>query len=302
MVAPPGGGSPAKPGEGRGRDAHRGRAPSLLLALLLLVAACGDSEPAAPVDSLDIQGHRGARGLRPENTLPSFAAALDAGVTTLELDLQFAADESLIVWHDPVLGRANCEVEAEVRIATSTVGDITSVRCDRNPDRGRFPDQVAVAGDYSVLELGTLFDFVDTFGATDVRFNVETKRQPADPLGPFEQAIVDLVRERDLIERVTVQSFDHRSLWTVHEIEPAIELAALTRRGDVPDFADLAARGAAVWSPDYRTVSTGTLAAAHDAGLRVIPWTVNDPADMRRLIALGVDGLITDRPDLAVDL
>ncbi len=117
--------------------------------------------------------------------------------------------------------------------------------------------------------------------------------------GTFELAVIEAVTTAGVINRVTIQSFDHRSLWAVHAVRPAIPLAALTSRGDIPDFAELESLGAAVWSPDYRSVSSSTLQQAHDAGLLVIPWTVNDPADMADLLDLGVDGIITDRPDLA---
>ena len=280
-----------------------GAGAGILLALALLAPACGDTGSTATVapraEDLDVQGHRGARGLRPENTLPSFQAALDAGVTTLEMDLQFTGDGEVVVWHDPGADSSKCNVTGSITIGTAALADLQGVVCDRNPDPGRFPDQTAPEGDYTIATLGQV---LDAFAGSGVQFNIETKRQPPDPVGPFERAVVEIVQARDLVDRVTVQSFDHRSLWAVRELEPGIALAALTRRGDVPDFADLAARGAAIWSPDYRTVSQGTLSAAHDAGLRVIPWTINDPADMRRLVDLGVDGLITDRPDLAAEL
>ena len=170
-----------------------------------------------------------------------------------------------------------------------------------------------------------LFDFVDAYAdspdkteaqrtnAAAVRFNIETKRDPRDPTtigdgfdgaqpGPFERGVVKLVEARGLVDRVTVQSFDHRSLWAVHALNPDIGLAALTARRtrvDAADFADWATRGAAVWSPDYRALTPTLLTAAHEAGLRVIPWTVNEVDEMERLVEMGVDGIITDRPDLA---
>lgn len=292
---------------------------------------------------LDIQGHRGARGLQPENTLPAFETALDLGVTTLELDLHFTADGQIVVWHDPIVHPDKCRLdsdaslsgpdlgeanETDIRIAGFSRADLMAYRCDKNPDENRFPNQLptptAIAGDsYQIVTLDQLFDFVAEYAtsdlktpeqkaaATNVRFNVETKRDPDRPEtindgfdgtspGPFELALLALIEDHGLSNRVVVQSFDHRSLRAIRSQDPAIRLAALTSR-NVPfgaDFADFAD----IWSPDYRSLSASSLEAAHAAGLQVIPWTVNEPADMTRLIDLGVDGLISDRPDLLVAL
>ena len=145
--------------------------------------------------------------------------------------------------------------------------------------------------------------------ARTVRFNIETKRVPGDPAtigdgfdgenpGPFELAVLAVLDDFGLADRTTIQSFDHRSLRAVRTVNQTVGLAALTSRNQ--DFpADMAGWGATVWSPDYRAVTAARVSAAHDEGILVVPWTVNDPEDMQKLIALGVDGLITDRPDLA---
>lgn len=331
------------------------------IAALLLVGACGGTEPLSTTFvtatsavategvgiTLDVQGHRGARGLRPENTLPAFEAALDLGVSTLELDLHFTADGEVVVWHDPSIDAAKCGLRpgapAEVApnpddpgtpaedlmISRLTLEQLGFYRCDRNPDPTRFPNQQpipgAVAGDgYAIPSLAALFGFVEEYrdhpaksatqraAAAGVKFNVETKRDPGRPdtigdgfdgstAGGFELGILALVERFGLKDRVVVQSFDHRSLWAIHEADPGIRLAALTTRG-APDPDELASRGAAIWSPNFASLTAGSLAAAHQAGLRVIPWTVNDPDDMRRLLEWGVDGLITDRPDVLLEL
>ena len=289
----------------------------------------------------DVQGHRGARGLQPENTLPAFETALDLGVSTLELDLHLTTDGEVVIWHDEVIPREKCglstmaasplppdpddrAVSADARyLSRLTFADLQRYRCDRNPDPGRFPDQRAapttLAGDnYQIVRLADLFTFVERYANSDakgaaqranaaaVNFNIETKRKPDDPAaigddfdgvnpGRFEQAIARIVGAAGLTDRVIVQSFDHRSLWAMRALLPDVRLAALTTgSAALPDFVD---RGAAIWSPNYTTLTAAQLDEAHALGLAVIPWTVNDAADMQRLIALGVDGLITDRPD-----
>jgi len=322
--------------------------------LLLLLVACGGVETmptpfpdAATIlpDGFDVQGHRGARGLKPENSYPAFETALDLGVTTLELDLHFTADNTVVIWHDPVIEADKCGLDGEtavtapdpdslikqgakLMISNLTFAQLQAYRCDRNPDPDRFPDQnnapTALAGDdYGLISLAELFDFVDAYSQSDsksaaqwenarrVQFNMETKREPDRPQnindgfdglnpGPFELAILALVSERGLIERVILQSFDHRSLWAVRAVNTDIRLAALTM--GAPQTAEYAANGATIWSPNFNDVTLERLIEAHALGLQVIPWTVNNADDGRRLINMGVDGLISDRPDLLLEL
>lgn len=326
-----------------------GRLVCVFAAMLLAVGACAG--PDAPLEAgqddvpetLDVQGHRGARGLRPENTLAAFEIALDLGVTTLELDLHFSADGVPVVWHDPAVDPSKCRLAdgapadvpdpdtadpAELGVRRLTIEQLGWYVCDRNPDPDRFPDQVAVPGQlpgagFRIVPLAELFAFVDAYGvselksepqrqaASQVLFNVETKRVPADPetiddgfdgstAGPFELAILADVAAAGLDERVIVQSFDHRSLRAVAATGATVRLAPLTR-DRVNDPAAYVEWGADIWSPSASTLTAELLASAQAAGLAVVPWTVNDPADMAALIDMGVDGIITDRPDLLVE-
>ena len=296
------------------------------------------SQPSA---NFDVEGHRGARGLKPENTLPAFETALDLGVTTLELDMHYTADGVVVVWHDPAIDKSKCgldpaaTVEAPdpdslikwgeaLLISQLSLEQLKAYRCDRNPEPERFPDQdnspTTLAGDnYQIITLAELFDFVDQYSQSDqkseaqranarrVQFNIETKRVPDRPKtindgfdgqnpGPFELSVMELVTERGLTDRVIIQSFDHRSLWAVCSLNEDIRLAALTSGLPVA-INQYASNGAAIWSPNYNTLTPNLIAEAHEAGLEVIPWTVNEKADMSQLIEWGVDGIISDRPD-----
>lgn len=355
---------------GGSRIRRPARVLAVALTLVLVGAGCagaGDDEgpplatlPSSPAEtvstvpatvgneaataSLDLQGHRGARGLRPENTLPSFEAALDLGVTTLEMDLHLSSDDAVIVWHDAVIDPSKCRVDPDVAtdppdpddpglstdelmIRNLTAVEIRSYRCDRNPDPDRFPEQSATAeelagDDYHIPTLEEVLRFVDEYSASDLKsaeqranaavvgFNIETKRRADQPEtigdgfdgenpGPFEHAVLAAVQQAGVADRTTIQSFDHRSLWAIRSLDGTVRLAALTLPGHIPDVAELADGGAAVWSPDFRSATRDAIDAAHGAGLAVIAWTVNDPDDMQALIDLGVDGIITDRPDLA---
>lgn len=309
------------------------------IAVASFAAACSAACAAAPAVSepapdaelgLDVQGHRGVRGLRPENTLPAFELALDLEVTTLELDVHLTADDVVVVWHDPTVSSKKCSgagPDDAPAIRALSRAQLSAFRCDRNPSPERFPQQRALAaplaGDaYHIPTLLELFDLVDAYtrapgksesqrrNAERVIFNIETKRVPDHPeyigdafdgvsAGILETRLLDIVRAQGLLDRFVLQSFDHRSLWAARRLEPRLSLAALTDRdADIESYAD---KGASIWSPNHEILSPALLSRAETAGLDVIPWTVNDRRAMRRLIDWGVDGIITDRPDALID-
>jgi glycerophosphoryl diester phosphodiesterase len=292
---------------------------------------------AAPASAFDIEGHRGTRGHRPENTLPAFKEALAIGVTTLELDVGLTKDGVLVVHHDPTLNPDTTR-DPEGRFFDRRGPPLRSLRFEelRNYDVGRlkpgtsyaatFREQQAVDGT-RIPSLAELFAVVRDMKADHVRFNIETKLTPhapeetADP-ETFASVLVDAIRVAGLEQRVAVQSFDWRTLATMRRIAPDIPRVCLTvesprfdtiERGklgfspwtaglDVDDFGGsvprlVAAAGCAVWSPAFRNLTAESLKESKELGLKVIPWTVNDKADMERLIDLSVDGLISDYPD-----
>ena len=292
---------------------------------------------AAPANAFDLQGHRGARGLAPENTLAAFETALGIGVTTLELDLAMTKDNVLVVSHDRTLNPDHTRgpdgqfLEREgPAIRSLTLAEVQRYDVGRlkpgSAYAASFPEQRAVDG-ARIPALAELFDLARRSGAGHVRFNIETKITPTSgaetpDAETFAAAFAKAVREAGLTARVSIQSFDWRTLAALKRIAPEIERVCLTaealnfdtiRRGepgpspwlgglDIDDFAGsaprlVAAAGCATWSPLYRNAKPEDVAAAKVLGLKVIPWTVNERADMARLIALGVDGLITDYPD-----
>ena len=295
------------------------------LAVLLAFACCGNAA------AFDLQGHRGARGMAPENTLAAFRQALATGVTTLELDVGITRDGHLVVMHDQRLNPDLARDGSGDWVATPgpALNSLTLAELQRH-DVGRlrpgtryaqtFADQQPVDGE-RVPTLDALFEMVRAMGHAQVRFNIETKISPLAPeLAPepeaFAHALIDVVRRHRMDERVTVQSFDWRTLRAVQRLAPALPLAALTARlpsidnlsdvrwtaglrlqdhgGSVPRLVQTL--GARTWSPFHGELTEALLAEAHALGLKVIPWTVNDPAQIDRLIAWGVDGLISDHP------
>jgi glycerophosphoryl diester phosphodiesterase len=318
----------------RSRGSH-GAPPASALAALVFAIWAAFAPASAQV--VDLQGHRGARGLAPENTLTAFARALAIGVTTLELDLGVTADGVPVASHDrrlsPVLtrdrsGRWIAEPGPLIRtlrraeLAAYEVGRIDP--SSRYADR--FPAQQAVDGE-RIPTLGEVIALTAGAGADRVRLNVEIKIHPEHPeetLGPeaFAAAVLGELRARGALERATIQSFDWRALASARRIEPGVRTAYLTasqrwldnlRRGspgpspwtagiDVDDHGGsapraVAAAGGDVWSPYYRELDAASLAEARRLGLEVVVWTVNDGADMVHMLELGVDGIITDYPD-----
>jgi len=314
------------------------------LAAWALALACGcASGPAAMAEAkdasgFDLQAHRGGRGLRPENTLAAFANALGLGVTTLELDCGVTKDGVVVISHDRLLNPAHTRDAAGKFLAAAgpAIVDLTYEEL-RQYDVGRlkpgsdyaagFPEQIPVDGE-RIPRLADVFALVERSGNHEVRFNIETKLDPAHPeqtVSPlaFVRALVAVVRDSGMASRTAIQSFDWRTLRLLRELAPEIALVALTDQQpdedtleigkpgpsawlgelDVDDYQGsvpklVRALGAAVWSPHALDLDPGLIAEAHALGLEVIPWTVNEPKDMERALALGVDGMITDRPDL----
>jgi glycerophosphoryl diester phosphodiesterase len=288
-----------------------------------------------PVLALDIQGHRGARGLLPENTLPAFARALEIGVTTLELDCAITRDGVVVVSHDPVLNPdiARGADGQWLRERGPAIGNLTFTELQRydvgrlNPSRDyakRWPAQQPVDGT-RIPRLADVFALVAKSGNAAVRFNIETKISPLEPArttGPedFARKLIAAVRSAKMEGRVAIQSFDWRTLAVVQEEAPKIPTVYLTweggsepnisRKGDSAWTAGLQFRehgsvprmvkaaGGAIWSPNYNDLTRETLKEAQSLGVKVVVWTVNQEPEMRRLIEWGVDGVISDRPDL----
>ena len=280
------------------------------LALLALLAA------VLPAHALDLQGHRGARGLAPENTLPAFAAALSLGVDTLELDVGVTRDGVVVVHHDRTLnpditrgpdgrwleGRGPA-VHA-LTFAELQRYDVGRLREGSDYARG-FPEQAAVDG-ARVPRLADVFALVRRAGNERVRFNIETKiseQAPAETLPPaaFARALIAEIRRGGMAARSTIQSFDWRTLAVVQAEAPEIPVVHLSftrppaRAEGLPG--KVKAAGGRTWSPNFAALDAALLREARALGLQVVVWTVNEPADIEGMLALGVDGIISDRPD-----
>ncbi|WP_314947608.1 glycerophosphodiester phosphodiesterase [Bradyrhizobium cosmicum] len=291
---------------------------------------------AGPAMAFDLEAHRGGRALLPENTLPAFANALSMGVGTLELDVGVTADGEVVVSHErglnPDLTRDARGAYitqpgtplVRLRLADIRAYDVGQIRPDSAYAK-QFPDQRAVPGT-GIPTLSELFALVRKSGNTRVRFNIETKIDPnhpdetLDPQG-FVAKLLAVIAFEKFSDRVMIQSFDWRTLQLVQQQAPSIPTVYLTlQRGSGQTVAldkatswtagfnpadhggslprTIKAAGGTVWSPYFGDVTETLIAEAHALDLRVVVWTVNKREDMARMIEIGVDGIISDRPDL----
>lgn len=281
--------------------------------------------PAWPHVPFDLQGHRGARGLAPESTIASFDAAIAHGVTGIEFDVRLSGDGEVVVWHDTTLEVGKCTFDG---------ADLTDARVDeltldqlRTVDIGArtlaaYPEQVAAPGS-RILTLAELFERY-AHDHPGLWWTVEVKVDPHDRgelaiRDELTAKVVEAINAGGVADRSFVHSFDWAVLEKAAELDPSLVLSALAVPGITyaPDSLWLgsiayaahgddlagaaAAVGASVVSPYYLWCTPENVARAHEVGLGVLPWTVNEPVDLAAMRAAGVDGLVTDYPDRATD-
>lgn len=261
---------------------------------------------------MDVQGHRGTRGHLPENTLPAFKRALEMGVDTLELDCGVTKDGVVVVHHDRRLNPDTARgpdgkwvIAPAPTLYSLTFKELQAYDVGRirpgSEYAKRFPQQKPIDGT-RIPRLAALFDLAR---ASRVRFNIETKLVPDHPdetlpPEPFARALIAEIRKAGVARRTTIQSFDFRTLKVVEREAPEIGTVYLTEAKDA-DPEKVRAAGGRIWSPDFRELSPQKIAAAKKLGIRIVVWTLNEPADIARMIDAGVDGIISDYPDRVLD-
>lgn len=274
----------------------------------------------------DLQGHRGARGLKPENSIPAFLTALDIGVTTIEMDLAVSKDGKLVVSHEPWMNPEICIDPNGSRIKSEEAMKFNLYQMDYEQIRAwdcgsagnsKFPEQEKIKISKPLLRdvIEAVEDHIRSYTRYEVDYNIEIKSDPkSDNLfhpapDSFSELVVNTLDQYLPLERITIQSFDFRVLKYIHEHYPKVRLAALVENdlsiednikelGFVPD----------IWSPHFSSLTREKVKFLQekipdgkpDQHVKVIPWTVNETKDMLVLKGMGVDGLITDYPDRAM--
>lgn len=269
--------------------------------------------------TFDWQGHRGARGLMPENTIPAFLKALDyPQIRTLELDLAITKDSQVVVSHDPWMSAEFCSLpdgspvepsmEEKLLIYEMPYATVKTYDCGKRGNR-RFPEQVIM--DAHIPLFSTMIQAVESYCRDNGRvlpfYNVEIKSQPDwdgikhPPVAFFAQLVLEVIQKLGIQERVCIQSFDPRALQVVKKLSPETTLALLVEntRGMQANIEELGFVPK-IYSPYYKMVTANVVQKAHAQRMKIIPWTVNDRETMLFLKGIGVDGIITDYPNRAL--
>lgn len=279
------------------------------------------SAHAQYIPKFDLQGHRGERGLMPENTIPAFLEALNYGVTTVELDVVITSDGEVLVSHEPYMSHEIClkpngepvtkDEELKYNIYKMSYAETQKFDCGLKL-HPRFPEQKKFKITKPLLRnvIAAVEDHIKSYTLYEVDYNIEIKSvqgeegkfQPS--VEEFSEKVFEVINQYLPWERVVIQSFDFRVLQYWHKKYPKVRLAALVENKKSVDM-NLRELGfnPSIYSPEFILIkSQATVASLKKKKIRVIPWTVNDPEQMKRMRAWGVDGIITDYPDRAAAL
>ena len=302
---------------------------SIVLALCIFFACASSKKNTAVNNDLqksstvttgdfDKQGHRGCRGLMPENTIPAMINALGLGVTTLEMDISFSKDKKAFLSHEPFFNHEITSIpngsfieekdEKSYNMYQMNYDSVIKYDVGMKP-HPRFPQQQKLKAVKPLL--ADVFDTVKNYMMMARRpfpyFNIETKTMPAtDNIyhpapAEFVELLMKVIREKQMEDHVIIQSFDFRTLQYLHQHYPAIKTAMLIEDYDKRTLEDqVKALGftPTIYSPAYVLATEATIQKCHAQNIKIIPWTVNDKKEINRLKALGVDGIISDYPNL----
>ena len=269
-----------------------------------------------PNPKIDVQGHRGCRGLLPENTLPAFQKAIDLGVNTLEMDLVISKDNKVVVSHDPyinheialdVSGNEISESEEEsYNLYTMTYDSIKKYDCGskHNP---RFPNQKKLKVHKPLFT--EVIDLAEEETHHKIQYNIEIKSLPkwdnvfTPNVEEFVALVLKIINEKGISNRVTLQSFDVRALEEITRKAPQIKTSLLVDAFESIDGKlKLLSYKPEIISPYFKLIDAPIVEKLHADGYKVIPWTINEQKDIKDMIDFQVDGIISDYPDVVIQL
>ena len=267
--------------------------------------------------AFDKQGHRGCRGLMPENTIPAMMKAIDLGVNTLEMDIVFTSDNVAILSHEPFFNHEittkpdgkfiDEKEEKNYNIYKMTFAEAQRYDVGLKP-HPRFPEQQKIK--VSKPSLAAMIDSVEAYAASKnlpkVYYNIETKTDPATDKtyhpapAAFVEMLMKVINDKGIADRAIIQSFDMRTLKYLHKKYPAIKTALLIEVTNKSSFRkqikDLGFTPS-IYSPEEKLVTPNLINECHERNIRIIPWTVDDKKRIKELRSSGVDGIISDYPN-----
>ncbi|WP_353778758.1 glycerophosphodiester phosphodiesterase family protein [Winogradskyella sp. 3972H.M.0a.05] len=280
-----------------------------LLVILMALTSCNSNKV------IDIQGHRGCRGLLPENSLPAFKKAIELGVHTLEMDIAVTKDHKIIVSHEPFMSRTICklpdgnhipvESDKQYNLYQMTFDSIKTFDCGTKA-HPRFPDQ-ELQSVYKPL-LSEVFEMTKAINPS-IKYNIELKAKPEydgiytpNPK-EFVALVMNQLKTADVFDRTNLQSFDLRILEEIKQQDANMEVALLIDEGEaIVNKLSKLSYTPEIISPYYKLLNAENVTELQAEGFKVIPWTINEISDMEQMILYGVDGIITDYPDRLIGL
>jgi len=270
--------------------------------------------------TFDLQGHRGCRGLLPENTIPAFKKAVELGVTTLELDVVISKDEQVIVSHEPFFHHhittlsdgtlLTEENEKKHKVFEKTYAEIKEYDVGLKP-HPNFKDQnnLAVHKPSLVDMVKAIEPYAKSLGKADIRYNIELKRRPEwdnsflPSVNNFVDLVLNTVKQLGIADRTTLQCFDIETLQILKAKETSMPLVYLVaNQNTIEKNIELLGFAPDIYSPHFKMVNHPVVDYCKKNEILLVPWTVNETVEMKRLIQLKVDGIITDYPDRLISL
>lgn len=288
--------------------------------LVFCLVSASEARSKMGNSTFDIEGHRGARGLYPENTVTAFIEALKLGVTTLEMDIVVSADNRLVVSHDPWMNDAFCskpdgtpvekETKEKYNLYKMSYAEIAKFDCGKRGN-SNFPLQKAIPEHKPLLSevITKVEDYIKQHHLKPVHYNIETKSEEGldGTFNPAPAAFIQLLyselKKQNILQRCIIQSFDIRTLQALQKINPKIKTALLVENTNgVKANLDALGFTPSIYSPDFHLVNKEMTDYLHQHHIQLIPWTVNETSDIERMIESGVDGIISDYPNRVIDI
>ncbi|KAA2243900.1 glycerophosphodiester phosphodiesterase [Chitinophaga agrisoli] len=285
------------------------------------VAPAGPREPFVKKGQVDLEAHQGGCGLCPCNTITAFINAVKLGVNTLEMDAVISKDNQVLISHDQFMdftmrtpqGKDDITKENQLQYNIYTMPYDSVRKYDAGSRANPYFPKQRKQKTYKPL-LAEVIDSVESYvkahGLQPVKYNIEVKSLRGDNVyhpapGPFTDLVVKVINDKDIVNRVVIQSFDIRALQYLHAHYPAFRtsyLVGVKNTGSVQDNINRLGFVPDVYSPEFPMVTAATVEQVHGLGMNLIPWTIDKKEDIANIVGLGVDGVITNYPDVAKKL